>query len=210
MAFTTRRPAAGVIFHSDRAVQAVHQQGPALAGANGVILSVSRKGNAGTTPSPRASSPRSSASSSTTGPGQPGPGGTGPSSTTSKADTTPGGSIPPSTISARPNTSRSTTTPPARRHDQLKKPVRQSGSSPDKGPGGAQQVTHEAARVATSRWPGLRTPHMKRPCQAFAGGRVVDHLMSVFRGCFCAWFTCPPGLPVPAGWVRAAAAGRAG
>jgi hypothetical protein len=31
--------------------------------------------------------------------------------------------------------------------------------------------------------------------------------MSVFRGCFCAWFTCPPGLPVPAGWVRAAAAG---
>ena len=57
---------------------------------------------------------------------------------------------------------------------------------------------------------GLRAPHMKRPCQAFAGGRVVDHLMSVFRGCFCARFTCPPGLPVPAGWVRAAAAGRAG
>jgi hypothetical protein len=55
-----------------------------------------------------------------------------------------------------------------------------------------------------------RTPHMKRPCQAFAGCRVVDHLMSVFRGCFCARFTCPAGLPVPAGWVRTAAAGRAG
>lgn len=51
---------------------------------------------------------------------------------------------------------------------------------------------------------------MKRPCQAFAGRRVIDNLMSVFRGCFCARFTCPPGLPVPAGWVRAAAAGRAG
>ncbi len=56
----------------------------------------------------------------------------------------------------------------------------------------------------------LRTPHMKRPCQAFAGRQVVDHLMSVFRGCFCARFTCPPGLPVPAGRVRAAAAGRSG
>ena len=51
---------------------------------------------------------------------------------------------------------------------------------------------------------------MKRPCQAFAGRRVVDHLMSVSMGCFCAWSTCPPGLAVPAGWVRAAAAGRAG
>jgi hypothetical protein len=42
---------------------------------------------------------------------------------------------------------------------------------------------------------------MKRPCQAFAGRRVVDHLMSGFRGCFRARFTCPPGLAVPAGWV---------
>ena len=33
--------------------------------------------------------------------------------------------------------------------------------------------------------------HMKRPCQAFAGRRVVDHLMSVFRRCFCARFTRP-------------------
>jgi hypothetical protein len=41
----------------------------------------------------------------------------------------------------------------------------------------------------------LRTPNMKRPCQAFAGRRVVDHLMSVSIGCFCARFTCPPGLP---------------
>jgi hypothetical protein len=51
---------------------------------------------------------------------------------------------------------------------------------------------------------------MKRPCQAFEGRRVVDHLMSVSMACFCARSTCPPGLPVPAGWARAAAAGRAG
>ena len=58
---------------------------------------------------------------------------------------------------------------------------------------------------------GFRTPHMKRPCQALAGPRVIDHLMSVSMGCFCAWSACPPGgVAVPAGWVRAAAAGRAG
>jgi hypothetical protein len=38
-----------------------------------------------------------------------------------------------------------------------------------------------------------RAPHMKRPCQALAGRRVVDHSMSVFRGCFWAWSACPPG-----------------
>ena len=38
-----------------------------------------------------------------------------------------------------------------------------------------------------------RTPHMKRPCQAFAGRWVVDDLMSAFRGRFCARFTCPLG-----------------
>jgi hypothetical protein len=62
--------------------------------------------------------------------GRPGPGCTGPSSTTSRPGTTPAGSIPASATSAPPNTSQSTTTPPGRRHDQLKKPVCQSGSSP--------------------------------------------------------------------------------
>jgi transposase InsO family protein len=44
MAFTTRRPAAGVIFHSDRGCQYTSKDYAALASANGVILSVSRKG----------------------------------------------------------------------------------------------------------------------------------------------------------------------
>ena len=34
---------------------------------------------------------------------------------------------------------------------------------------------------------------MKRPCQALAGLWVVDHLMSVSAGCFCARSACPPG-----------------
>jgi transposase InsO family protein len=44
MAFTTRRPAEGVIFHSDRGCQYTSGDYAALARANGVILSVSRKG----------------------------------------------------------------------------------------------------------------------------------------------------------------------
>jgi transposase InsO family protein len=44
MAFTPRRPAAGVIFHSDRGCQYTSKDYAALAQANGVILSVSRKG----------------------------------------------------------------------------------------------------------------------------------------------------------------------
>ena len=44
MAFTTRRPADGVIFHSDRGCQYTSRDYAALARANGVILSVSRKG----------------------------------------------------------------------------------------------------------------------------------------------------------------------
>ena len=44
MAFTTRRPADGVIFHSDRGAQYTSTDYAALASANGVILSVSRKG----------------------------------------------------------------------------------------------------------------------------------------------------------------------
>jgi putative transposase len=44
MAFTTRRPAPGVIFHSDRGCQYTSGDYAALARANGVILSVSRKG----------------------------------------------------------------------------------------------------------------------------------------------------------------------
>jgi putative transposase len=44
MAFAQRRPAAGVIFHSDRGCQYTSTDFAALARANGVILSVSRKG----------------------------------------------------------------------------------------------------------------------------------------------------------------------
>jgi putative transposase len=44
MAFTTRHPADGLIFHSDRGCQYTSRDYAALARANGVILSVSRKG----------------------------------------------------------------------------------------------------------------------------------------------------------------------
>jgi transposase InsO family protein len=44
MAFTQRRPASGAIFHSDRGCQYTSKDYAALARANGVILSVSRKG----------------------------------------------------------------------------------------------------------------------------------------------------------------------
>ena len=44
MAFARRRPADGVIFHSDRGCQYTSRDYAALARANGVILSVSRKG----------------------------------------------------------------------------------------------------------------------------------------------------------------------
>jgi transposase InsO family protein len=44
MAFARRRPAEGVIFHSDRGCQYTSKDYAALARANGVILSVSRKG----------------------------------------------------------------------------------------------------------------------------------------------------------------------
>ena len=44
MAFTTRRPPAGVIFHSDRGCQYTSRDFAALARVNGVVLSVSRKG----------------------------------------------------------------------------------------------------------------------------------------------------------------------
>lgn len=44
MAFTQRRPAAGVIFHSDRGCQYASKDYATLARANGVVLSVSRKG----------------------------------------------------------------------------------------------------------------------------------------------------------------------
>jgi putative transposase len=44
VAFAQRRPAAGVIFHSDRGCQYTSKDFSALARANGVILSVSRKG----------------------------------------------------------------------------------------------------------------------------------------------------------------------
>jgi transposase InsO family protein len=44
MAFAQRRPEAGVIFHSDRGCQYTSKDYAALARANGVILSVSRKG----------------------------------------------------------------------------------------------------------------------------------------------------------------------
>jgi transposase InsO family protein len=44
MAFTTRRPSEGVIFHSDRGCQYTSRDFAAVARANGVVLSVSRKG----------------------------------------------------------------------------------------------------------------------------------------------------------------------
>ena len=44
MALSTRRPDAGVIFHSDRGCQYTSRDFAALASANGVVLSIGRKG----------------------------------------------------------------------------------------------------------------------------------------------------------------------
>ena len=89
MAFANRAPQRGVIFHSDRGCQYTSRDFAELARANGVVLSVGRKGDAGTTPSPRASLPPSSASSSTHARGRRGPDSDAPSSNTSKAGHAP-------------------------------------------------------------------------------------------------------------------------
>jgi hypothetical protein len=60
-------------------------------------------------------------------------------------------------------------------------------------PRGASGRGSRSRQAGCQHHHGTRTPHMKRPCQAFAGRRVVDHLMSRFDGCFCARSACPPG-----------------
>jgi len=71
--------------------------------------------------------------------------------------------------------------------------------------------TGQCSMKSCAWFPRLGTPHMKRPCQALAGRRVVDSFMSVFSvGVFARGPLARVGLAVPAGWTRAAAAGRAG
>src|ERR1019366_5782250 len=89
------------------------------------------KVSVGTTPWPSPSSPPSNGSSSTIGPGRRGRYSTVPSSTTSRAGTTPAGCTRPSATSAPTSTKHDCSTPTVRQHDQLKKPVRETGTSPD-------------------------------------------------------------------------------
>jgi transposase InsO family protein len=77
LAFAQRRPARGVIFHSDRGCQYTSRDYAALARAHGVILSVSRKGESWDNAVTASFFATISARSSTTGPGPPEPGCTG-------------------------------------------------------------------------------------------------------------------------------------
>ncbi len=131
MAFANRAPKKGVVFHSDRGCQYTSKDFAELARSNGVVLSVGRKGDAGTTRWPNRSSPPSSASSSTPGPGRQEPGSDARSSSTSRVGTTPAGCTRASATSARSSTKHDSTPPTLRRHNQLKQPVRQTGSSPE-------------------------------------------------------------------------------
>jgi transposase InsO family protein len=99
MAFAQRRPPSGTIFRSDRGCQYTSTDYAALARAHGVILSVSRKGECWDNAVAESFFATIKREVINDRPGPRGPGCTGPSST------------------------------PDRRHDQLKKPVCQSGSS---------------------------------------------------------------------------------
>ena len=73
MAIHHRRPAPGLILHSDRGSQYTSTVFGDLLDANGIRQSLSRRVSAGTTPSPRASSPPSKPSSFICTHGQPVP-----------------------------------------------------------------------------------------------------------------------------------------
>ena len=64
MALSRRQPPRGLIHHSDRGSQYASSEYRRLLAANNIVCSMSRRGDCGTTPSPRASSRRSSSSSS--------------------------------------------------------------------------------------------------------------------------------------------------
>ena len=105
MAFAPRRPASGAIFHSDRGCQYASKDYAALARANGVILSVSRKGECWDNAVAQSFFATIKREVINDRPGPREPGCTGPSSTTSRAGITAAGSTPPSATSAPPNTS---------------------------------------------------------------------------------------------------------
>jgi hypothetical protein len=60
-----RRPASGLVHHSDRGPQYISDQYGAVLAQHGIVMSLSRRGIAGTRRWPRASSPPSRSSSST-------------------------------------------------------------------------------------------------------------------------------------------------
>ena len=114
MAIARRRPAPGLIHHTDHGSQYVSLGFGQAAGDAGIARSMGSRGDATTTPSPRASSRPSRRSSSTATPGRPAASSRARSSTTSKPSTTPVGDTPPSGCSPRPNSRRKpslTTTP---------------------------------------------------------------------------------------------------
>jgi len=101
-----------------------------MARSNGVVLSIGRKGECWDNAVANPSSPQSNASSSTPGRGRSEPDSTVPSSTTSRVGTTPAGCTRPSAVSVPISTEHDSTSPTLRQHDQLKKHVRETGSSP--------------------------------------------------------------------------------
>ncbi len=130
MAFANRAPERGVIFHSDRGRQYTSGDFAELAWANGVVLSVGRKGECwdnAVAESFFATIKRELIAHAL---GRRGRDSDALSSNTSKAGTTRAGCTPRSVTSARHDTKLSTTTPTFRRHNQHKQPVRRTGSSP--------------------------------------------------------------------------------
>ena len=132
MAFANRAPEEGVIFHSDRGCQYTSRDFAELARANGVVLSVGRKGECwdnAVAESFFATIKRELIDDAAHG--RRGPDFDARSSSTSRAGTTPADCT--STLGyLQPRSSRklSITTPSVRRHNRHKQPVRQSGSSP--------------------------------------------------------------------------------
>ena len=124
------RPEQGVIFHSDRGCQYTSQDFAELARANGVVLSVGRKGECWDNAVAESFFATIKRELIDTRAWPTRTGLDALSSSTSRAGTTRVACTRRSATSARPNTKLSTTTPTVRRHDQHKQPVRQTGSSP--------------------------------------------------------------------------------
>jgi putative transposase len=132
MACAHRRPAAGVIFHSDRGCHYTSRDFAALAGELGVTLSVGRKGEGWDNAVSESWFATFKNELIYTRSWPTLPACARRCSSTSRAGTTPAGSTAAWATSAPPSTKRpSTRRPPLERHDQHTNPVRQTGLGPN-------------------------------------------------------------------------------